>query len=1683
MGRAAVACVSALLAVALLPVGGEGVAHAKRRPKPTAAADTISKHPGLYIVTGPNAASAGLRPARTTVDPFRHALARAALEHARGNHAGVVDALAPLMLEQARPDSLPPDADRAVFLLGHAWLMLGQRERFVSLAHAVATWRTTSAYARWLGFEAKLQGDAQGEAVRTGDQTTDVLVASQLLRDGRADAVLTLVPAGTRDPLLAEQRAQALERLGRDARADWEGVAAADTSTALGRDLAGAALVRLATLAAERHDDPRAWLSRVSATSRYAAVARHMAALVTLEHGDANGAAAQLEALRASAPDYANRREVEQVLAGQAMDAEHWDDAFQRYAAADSDWARERAALTARLAPDSAASLWRAWEHDRSVADALVLDGLPAASLTERLSAAAADLGILPPTSEPALGTPEATPSTGPTLPPPPPGDWDRIADSARELAAARGLEALTADSLERERDRLSDLGRYLGAGLKQARGQADTLAENTSWLEMLEREMDDTAKRLMALRDDATLHFQRRATLVLERARLHESWLEAMEHFYLKGPDGARQAATPPQQKGPDVVLAQEQELARMLRFSAGHLRDESTKRIAQAYERTWGPRLIDRVGALADSTRGALVWSRAIVRNVDSSLALSATSAEEKRLAALEVDLARRTDERATADAKLRAGVARAAVERALAALDQEREGLDYGLAAASYARSVKLSAADTLPVAAAAAAATRTPAADSVGAVDTAADSAARHDRDEAIARASIFLADHPQSAARGEMRFRLADLLVSQARADFRGRMAAWVAAQAQGHTLPVPVVDHAQALELYRKMLAEDTDFPHLDAVLFNAGMLLADAGDPGASEFFARLLAEHPSSPYVQEASLRLGDLRTDGQKPDEGVADYERAAGGNDPSLKAIALYKSGWAHYNADRFDAAASAFRGVMDLYEGEAKLHLQTDIQHEAEQYFVYSLASAGGADAFAREFPAGGPERPYERRVLRAMGQHFRRYGELTKAAAADELYLDRWPGDPAALEVAARLADTEKKAERPDEERATRLKWADRVGPGGDWAKAQPSDSLRGAGEAFARDAWRTEAFEHHRDARAKGSRAEWQEALHYYETLLAKWPGDSAAATYQEHAGEASAELGDYAASLTHYRAAAAAAAGGRGAASDSVAARAAWQVVAVTDRWYESTREPAPAGASGSKTAARGPGADSLARAFVREADAFLVKDPRNPKAADLVWRECQLALAHGWNDEAQAGLARFARGFPGDKRAPLAAGERAEAYFKAGDFAAASDAFEEALSIAKKVGADTLARRAERALPVCAYARAEAAVTADSTQHAHHAELFEEVARRWPDYEHAPLAQYRAGLAWLDAGQTEKGVRALQVLGEKWPKNVLAREASLKSAQAWEAAGDKERASAAYVEFSQKFPTDKSADVAWLKAADLADSAGQGEHADNLRKEYLRRWPNDRESALEILEKLAHAELGTVSADKPLASLLAAPKRAAKGAAKSAAAAPPSYLAQYLKLAAEKPALASKPLLAEVRFQYAEEAYRRYDAFKLTQPLPKSIAAKQKLLDSTIVRYKRTVDLGVPEWSHAAGFRIGQALAGFGSALEASERPADLKGDDLKAYENVLIEQSMTFHERGETVWSDLLQRSQGGVADTWVTKTRQALWSRLGDRFLFEPDVDFPVVAGKAPPRARSARSTRDTASGVATEGER
>jgi hypothetical protein len=342
-------------------------------------------------------------------------------------------------------------------------------------------------------------------------------------------------------------------------------------------------------------------------------------------------------------------------------------------------------------------------------------------------------------------------------------------------------------------------------------------------------------------------------------------------------------------------------------------------------------------------------------------------------------------------------------------------------------------------------------------------------------------------------------------------------------------------------------------------------------------------------------------------------------------------------------------------------------------------------------------------------------------------------------------------------------------------------------------------------------------------------------------------------------------------------------------------------------------------------------------------------------------------------------------------------------------------------------------------------------------------------------------------------MQALIAHFPKSEFVREAHLQTARSWEAIGEREQAAQAYIEFAERYPDEVSAQGAWLKAADLWAAAKQEQKAEDLRLAYIQKYPGDFETALEILEGLARRDLAGVTPEHPVSSLLPkASGKATKAGGKIRVAvpqpppAPASHLATYLKLADAHPTLAARDVKAQVQFLRGEELAGLYNAARLYQPLSKSIPAKQKLLDSVLVCYRRSVDLGVPEWAHASAFRIGQALVGFGEALEKSDRPADLSGDDLRAYEDVLLEQSRTFHERGEAVWTDLLrQKDPKQPEDQWIAQAQAVLWQGLGGRFLFRPETEFPLVGGEPQKHvpadtAKSERakvSSTESASGV------
>jgi hypothetical protein len=236
------------------------------------------------------------------------------------------------------------------------------------------------------------------------------------------------------------------------------------------------------------------------------------------------------------------------------------------------------------------------------------------------------------------------------------------------------------------------------------------------------------------------------------------------------------------------------------------------------------------------------------------------------------------------------------------------------------------------------------------------------------------------------------------------------------------------------------------------------------------------------------------------------------------------------------------------------------------------------------------------------------------------------------------------------------------------------------------------------------------------------------------------------------------------------------------------------------------------------------------------------------------------------------------------------------------------------------------------------------------------------------------------------------------------------------------------------------------------------------YVERYPGDVDTAVEIRERHARRELAAIGVTPDATTL-------ASGTAVADTVRFPQ-LGAYLALVAAHPERGAPDLLSQVAFFRAEDTFAAYTAVGLDQPLDASIERRQERLQALIAAYQKVAEIGHPEWTSAAAFRIGQGLADFGTALEGSERPSDLSDDDLWAYEDVITEQSWGFYGRSETVWEDLL-RQRGMPTDdaaSWSVAARDALWARRGLRFLFQPEMTHPLIAATPPVTGADAGDT-------------
>jgi len=132
-------------------------------------------------------------------------------------------------------------------------------------------------------------------------------------------------------------------------------------------------------------------------------------------------------------------------------------------------------------------------------------------------------------------------------------------------------------------------------------------------------------------------------------------------------------------------------------------------------------------------------------------------------------------------------------------------------------------------------------------------------------------------------------------------------------------------------------------------------------------------------------------------------------------------------------------------------------------------------------------------------------------------------------------------------------------------------------------------------------------------------------------------------------------------------------------------------------------------------------------------------------------------------------------------------------------------------------------------------------------------------------------------------------------------------------------------------------------------------------------------------------------------------------------------------------------------AEQLYENFVVVKLRQPFETSLQDKKQRMDATIAAMGRLVEYGIDEVTPAATFYMAETYSNFSRSLLESERPDDLKPEDLEEFKNKLDEAAFPFEEKAIKVHEKNMELLHAGVFNSWTEKSLSRLTELMPGRY--------------------------------------
>ena len=810
----------------------------------------------------------------------------------------------------------------------------------------------------------------------------------------------------------------------------------------------------------------------------------------------------------------------------------------------------------------------------------------------------------------------------------------------------------------------------------------------------------------------------------------------------------------------------------------------------------------------------------------------------------------------------------------------------------------------------------------------------------------------------------------------------------------------------EAIHLYTALLKTYPKYERNDAVLYQlARAYELNAQPERALNSLDQLVAQYPNSRFIDEAQFRRGELLFSEKAYPKSQAAYEAVIkAGSSSAFYNQSLYKHGWSLFKQGENERSLDSFAGVLDsvltskrdpnaLIEIDTLSRPNRELVEDTFRVMSITFSYLDGPKTI-QDFVRHRKPRPYSYLLYARLGDLYMEKERYTDAADSYRAFvsLDRNNEKAPLLEMQA--IEAYQKGGFPQLVLQGKKEFVENYSFGtAYWQGRQPTAEPKVV--AVLKTNLKDVAQYYHAQAQRTKDVADYQEAAKWYRSYLRSWPDEPGSAVTNYLLADTLFEskqyldaAQEYESTAYHY--------------GDHEKAAAAGYAAIIAYGKQEETLS-----------------GEAKATQHVKTIDSslkFAQTFPAHPESAQVLTKAAtELYAAKDYLRAVSAAESLLAKQPPVDiAKQRIAWTVIGNSNFDQGVFDKSEAAYVHAQAVMPPNDPERAAI-VER-LAASIYKQGEQKSKAGDSAAA--VDDFLRVSALAPTSKVRANADFDAAALLVTQKQWDRAIPVLEGFRRNFPESPLQTDVTRNLAVAYTAANKPGQAAVEFEQISQS--PKETPDVqreATLQAADLYDKAGNTPKSRAMLEAFVKHFPQPLGPAMEARNKLSliAVKAGDFSGrDYWLKDIISADRTA--GAARSDR---------------------TRALAAKATLTLAAPAREEFKNIKLVVPLKKSLAEKRKAMEAALKAYEAAADYQVAEVTTAATFESAELYRQLGKDLMSSERPKNLKKDELEQYDVLLEEQAFPFEEKAIKLHEVNAARTKEGTYDEWVQKSFAAL----------------------------------------------